>query len=280
MRSALATLAPLTRLRPGWYLLAALLVYALVVTVQWRAAAVELRDVRMTEADTGAADPAGPERATAERVAGERATADPATAERAAAPATPARAAAVDAGLWFPVPGARIPGDDDHLPGATRAYRSGVAEGFTFWPESSGVPIVHGTPVIAAGSGEVIRVDAGYVEPSVAEWEALLARVEAGADDADLDLLRGRQVWLRLDDGRVVRYGHLASVRSGLSVGQRVARGRVIGTVGNSGTPDGVAGRAGNARLHFEVRDDDTYFGAGLPPDEVRLAATSLFTGP
>ena len=254
MRSALAPLAPLTRLRPGWYLLAALVVYALVVTVQWRAAAAELRDVRMTEA---AAEPDAP-----------------------AATPSPARSAAVESGLWFPVPGARIPSDDDHLPGAERAYRAGVAEGFTFRPETSGVPIVHGTPVIAAGSGELIRVDAGYVEPSPAEWEALLARVDGGADDTDLDLLRGRQVWLRLDDGRVLRYGHLASVRSGLSAGQRVPRGRVLGTVGNSGTPDGVAGRDGNARLHFEVRDGDTYFGAGLAPDEVRLAATSLFTGP
>jgi peptidoglycan LD-endopeptidase LytH len=254
MRSALAPLAPLTRLRPGWYLLAALVVYALVVTVQWRAAAAELRDVRMTEAGAASAEPV----------------------ERTAS----TRAPAAETGLWFPVPGARIPSDDDHLPGAARDYRAGVAEGFTFRPESSGVPIVHGTPVIAAGSGEVIRVDTGYVEPSPAEWEALLARVEGGADDADLDLLRGRQVWLRLDDGRVLRYGHLASIRSGLSVGQSVARGRVIGTVGNSGTPDGVAGRPGNARLHFELRDGDSYFGAGLDPDEVRLAATSLFTGP
>jgi peptidoglycan LD-endopeptidase LytH len=254
MRSAPASLAPLARLRPGWYLLAALFVYALVVTVQWRAAAAEIRDVRMAES---AAVTAAPEE-----------------------PVAPVRSDAVESGLWFPVPGARIPTDDDHLPGAARAYRAGVAEGFTFRPESSGVPIVQGTPVIAAGSGEVIRVDAGYVELSTDEWEALLARVEAGADDADLDLLRGRQVWLRVDDGRVLRYGHLASVRSGLAVGQRVARGRVIGTVGNSGTPDGVAGRAGNARLHFEVRDGDAYFGEGLAADEVRLAATSLFTGP
>ena len=254
MRRALAPLAPLTRLRPGWYLLAALVVYALVATVQWRTAAAALRDARMIEA--GAASGEG------------------------AAPAAPARSSAVESGLWFPVPGARIPNDDDHLPGAERAYRAGVAEGFTFWPESSGVPIVHGTPVIAAGSGEVIRADTGYAEPSPAEWEALLTRVDGGADDTDLDLLRGRQVWLRLDDGRVLRYGHRASVRSGLTVGQRVQRGRVIGTIGNSGTPDGVAGRSGNARLHFELRVDGSYFGAGLAPDEVRLAATSLFTGP
>lgn len=248
-------LEPLTRLRPGWYLLAALLVYALVVTVQWRAAAAELRDARISEAS---AEPAVPE-----RVSGSAASAN-----------------ASETGLWFPVPGARVPTDDDHLPGAPRPYRSGVAEGFTFRSESSGVPIVHGTPVIAAGSGELVRVDNGYVEPTAAEWQALLERVADGADEADLDALRGRQVWIRLDDGRVVRYGHLASVRSGLTVGQRVARGRVIGTIGNSGTPDGVAGRTANARLHFEVRIGDDYVGAGLAPDEVRLASSALFTGP
>ena len=255
MGSAQGRPTPLTRVRPGWFVLAGLLVYALVATSLWRAAAAELREIQAREDSVAEA----PQRAAA----------------------GPAAAALGDAGLWFPIPGARVPTDDDHLPGAVRAYRSGVAEGFSFWPGSSGVPIVHGTPVIAAGSGEVIRVDGGYVELSSAEWEVLLASVEAGASESDLDRLRGRQVWLRLDDGRVVRYGHLASVRSGLSVGQRVARGRVIGTVGNSGTPDAVAGRESNARLHFEVRDEDGgYFGQGREPDEVRLAATSLFTGP
>lgn len=258
MGSAQGRPTPPTRVRPGWFVLAGLLVYALVATSQWRAAAHELRETQ-AQLDSVA------------DVATDRAIASPA----------PAAAALGDAGLWFPIPGARVPTDDDHLPGAQRAYRSGVAEGFSFWQDSSGVPIVHGTPVIAAGSGEVIRVDSGYVELSSAEWEVLLASVEGGASESDLDRLRGRQVWLRLDDGRVVRYGHLASVRSGLSVGQRVTRGGVIGTVGNSGTPDAVAGRERNARLHFELRDEDGgYFGQGRDPDEVRLAAISLFTGP
>ena len=255
MGSAQGRSAPLARVRPGWFVLAGLLVYALVATSQWRAVALELRDAQ------GQLD-------------GVAVAAADGLAARAAAPVP-------ETGLWFPIPGARVPTDDDHLPGAQRAYRSGLAEGFSFWQDSSGVPIVHGTPVIAAGGGEVIRIDSGYVELSSAEWEVLLASVEGGASESDLDRLRGRQVWLRLDDGRVVRYGHLASVRSGLSVGQRVSRGRVIGTVGNSGTPDGVAGRVSNARLHFEVRDEDGgYFGQGRDPDEVRLAATSLFTGP
>jgi len=87
-------------------------------------------------------------------------------------------------------------------------------------------------------------------------------------------------VWIRLDDGRVLRYGHLSAARAGLAVGQRVARGRVIGFVGNSGTLDGVTGRTTNARLHFEIRDGDDFVGQDLDPDGVRLLAASLFTGP
>jgi murein DD-endopeptidase MepM/ murein hydrolase activator NlpD len=69
-------------------------------------------------------------------------------------------------------------------------------------------------------------------------------------------------------------------VRPGLVVGQRIERGRVIGTVGNSGTGDGVAGRTSNARLHFEVWEDGRFVGEDAEPDEIRLEAVSIFTGP
>jgi murein DD-endopeptidase MepM/ murein hydrolase activator NlpD len=185
-----------------------------------------------------------------------------------------------DVGLWLPVPGARIPSDDDHLPGAPRAYRAGTSEGFVFWPDSSGAFLGYGTPVIATGAGRIVRVDEPYTELDAEAWEDLLANVADGATEAELDRLRGRQVWIELDDGRVARYGHLAEVRAGLAVGQRIGRGRVIGFVGNSGTLDGVLGRTTNARLHFELREGDAYVGAGLDPDGVRLLASSLFTGP
>jgi peptidoglycan LD-endopeptidase LytH len=248
--------APRRRLKPGWYVLAALAVYAAVATSGWRAATVAAREARLSGVSVSVAATAVPD-----------------------APWGPAPTSG-DRGLWFPIPGARIPNDDNHLPGAERAYRAGVSQGFTFWGASSSVPIVYGTPVVAAAEGVVVRVDEPYLELTRGEWDALLARVAGGAADADLDRLRGRQIWLRLDDGRVVRYGHLASVRPGLTVGSRVTRGRVIGTVGNSGTGDGVAGRTTSARLHFEVWDDDTFLGQGRSPTEVRLAAASLFTGP
>jgi peptidoglycan LD-endopeptidase LytH len=252
--------ASLTGLKPGWYLLIALLAFAVASSVGWRSAVVDLREARLQLAGAG-----------------------PVALVDAAPPAAPAAVAgelANDVGLWFPIPGAGVPSHDDHLPGAPRPYRAGVSEGFVFWPDGAGVPLAYGTPVVASGSGQVIRVDEPYAETDQAAWEALLASVADGADDRELDQLRGRQVWIRLDDGRVLRYGHLSGVRAGLRVGDRVARGRVVAFVGNSGTLDGVVGRTTNARLHFEIRDGDGFVGEGLDAEGVRWLAASLFTGP
>jgi murein DD-endopeptidase MepM/ murein hydrolase activator NlpD len=259
------------RIKPGWYVLAALSIYVVVATTQWMVAAAALREARFDGLAAGNGDT---------EVVALSGGSTPDGAPAAAGLARPNSSATAADGLWFPIPGARLPSDDAHLPGAERAYRRGTSQGFTFWPETSGVPIVVGTPVIAAGDGVVVRADEPFVELTRIEWDDLLGRVADGADERDLDLLRGRQVWIELDDGRLLRYGHLASVRAGLSVGSRVTRGRVIGTVGNSGTGDAVAGRTTNARLHFEVWDAGTFLGDGHAPDEIRLAAASLFTGP
>jgi peptidoglycan LD-endopeptidase LytH len=285
-------------LKPGWYLLLALAVFAVVASLGWRSAAVDLRQARMELAGLSgtllsASAVEGRHSGAAEGELAARAGGD------AGPPAAPPVGAAFgsgssastsgaptpvdlanDTGLWFPVPGARLPSDDAHLPGAPRPYRAGVSEGFVFWPDGAGVPLGFGTPVVAAAPGTVIRADEPYAELDAGAWEALLASVADGADDRELDALRGRQVWIRLDDGRVLRYGHLSGVRPGLSVGQRVGRGRVIGYVGNSGTFDGVVGRTTHARLHFEIREGDTFLGAGMAPDDVRWLAASLFTGP
>jgi peptidoglycan LD-endopeptidase LytH len=261
-------------LKPGWYLILVLLAFAVVASFGWRAAVVELREARMELAGRsptlavagGGAAPSAP------------ALADPQPSPTAGT--APSTDLAGDTGLWFPVPGARVPTDDAHLPGAPRPYRTGVSEGFVFWPEGAGVPLGFGTPVVAAAAGEVVRADEPYAELDAEAWEALLVSVADGADDRELDALRGRQVWIRLDDGRVLRYGHLSGVRPGLTVGQRVGRGRVVGYVGNSGTFDGIVGRTTNARLHFEIRDGDGFVGEGLDADGVRWLAASLFTGP
>ncbi len=173
--------------KPGWYVLLGVTLYALVVTV-----------LLFTRGSSAPIE-ASPEP----------------TPELAAAPSSNPSGAA--AGMWFPVPGARLPVDDENLPGAPRAYRHGVSQGFDFYGGDAGVPISSGTPVVAALAGQVVRADTAYSEIDPRAWELLLADVaEGGADEQQLDRLRGRQVWIRAEDGTVVRYGHLSAVRDGV----------------------------------------------------------------
>lgn len=215
------------------------------------------------------------------RPAPDRGAAAPPGAPVSAPPERGAAGANGPEGLWFPIPGARLPRSDANLPGAPRAYRAGVSQGFDFVDGDLDVPVPYGAAVIAAAAGEVIRADTGYVELTPEAYQRLLDDVADGADEQELDLLRGRQVWIRTADGTVLRYGHLSRVASGVSVGRAVYRGQVVGYVGNSGTDAGVAGRRDGARLRFEVWPaEDEYFGQGLTPEQVRLEAASLFVGP
>lgn len=239
--------------KPGWYLLAAVVLYAITAHLLWRNAAAEARRLR----------------------------ADLTAQAEAFAASTAAKGPQAPAGLWFPIPGASIPSDPNNMPGAPRPYRQGVSQGFDFTDGDAGVPIVYGEPVIASQAGQVVRADTAYVELSGSAWQALLDEVgRSGADATQLDSLRGRQIWIRTADGLVLRYGFLAALADGIAVGSNVYRGQVIGYVGNSGTGEGVAGTTRDPRLHFEVWQGDAYFGEGLTPAEVRQRAASLFVGP
>lgn len=237
--------------RPGWYLLAGVILYAVAITVLFVGRGEQIREMR-AEANE-AVTRAGPEEQPGS--AGEN-------------------------GLWFPIPGASLPDTPAHLPGSVRSYRQGVNQGFDFYDGDSGVPVPYGAAVIASASGTLVRVDNVYSEPSPDAWQALMESVADGATEAELDRLRGRQVWLETDGGLLLRYAHLSGVRSGLTEGQRVQRGEVLGFVGNSGTDEGIAGTELGARLHFEVWEGDTFFGEDLDTEELRIAAVSLFTGP
>jgi peptidoglycan LD-endopeptidase LytH len=236
----------------GWYILAALLLYSLITTIALSRSNRSLNELKVAGGSVASSD---------------------------AAPA----ASTAPEGLWFPIPGAKLPQDDMYLPTAPRDYRRGVNQGFDFYGTSSAVPIAFGTPVVAAADGVVIRADKEYKELDNGQWLELLDKVAAdGATEDDLNRLRGRQIWIRLADNRVLRYAHLSDVRQGLAEGQEVYRGQVIGYVGNSGTDDGIKGTTRGARLHFEVwLSDNTFFGQNAETlEKVRADSASLFVGP
>jgi murein DD-endopeptidase MepM/ murein hydrolase activator NlpD len=235
------------RVRPGWFLMAMLLMYAILTSISAQRTSSDLRALKATQVKE-TAEPLGP-------VAPE--------------------------GLWFPIPGAHVPDSDAFLPGSHRRYRRGVSQGFDFYSGDSGVPIAFGTPVVAAASGELVRVDENFVELEPEIWRDLIDRVsQEGASDLQLNQLRGRQIWIRTADGMLLRYAHLNSVREGIEEGQLVYRGKVIGFAGNSGTDDGVQGTRDGVRLHFEIWFEEDFFGNGLQPNKLRAAAAQLFVGP
>jgi peptidoglycan LD-endopeptidase LytH len=234
---------PWARIRPGWYVMAALAVWSLIASANWLSLSGQL-----TEA-------------------------------QARLEVYDRQAALENAKLSFPIAGAGLPRDDDHLPNAPRTYRKGVSQGFVFTGSDSGVSVAFGTPVVAAADGDVTKLDASYKEPTVPEFLKLLTEVKNGASTNDLERLRGRQVWLKHKNGTVTRYGHLSKIAPSLSYANPVKRGDVIGYVGNSGTLEGARGTKNNARLLFEVwfGGDVKFLGQELKPGEVRAQATKLF---
>ena len=236
----------LRAIKPGWYVLLALLAYGLFMTFVWQ------RNNRALEAfRTAFSEPIQ----VAQRID--------------------------EKGLWFPIAGAQLPLSEKYLPGAPRAYRKDLSQGFTFSADSAGIPISYGTAVIASADAQVVRVDDVYRELTEESWRSLVRLVSLrDATEEEKDALRGRQIWLRTDDGLLLRYGHLSSIKPSLRSGDRVYRGQVIGFVGNSGTEDGVAGSTRGARLHFEVWDGNLYLGQALSKEEVLREAATLFIGP
>jgi murein DD-endopeptidase MepM/ murein hydrolase activator NlpD len=168
-------------------------------------------------------------------------------------------------GLALPIGGSALPTDPDLLPNAPRDYRAGWHEGIDF-------PADPGTPVQAVAAGTVIRSDTDFVDWDTASLDAALEEAaQLGyTPAATLDRLRGRQVWIDHGAGVVSRYCHLASVAD-LAVGERVAAGTVVGTVGSSGYPEG------GPHLHLEIRVGTSYLGDGLAGDALVAAIDRAF---
>ncbi len=182
-------------------------------------------------------------------------------------------------GFRMPIVGCNLPDLRNLLPGAPRAYRNGVHQGFDFMPGHVGVPTGYSAPAVAAKDGVIMRADIDYTEMSPAEYQTAIATAQgSGSTPTDvLDQLRGRQVWIDHGAGVISRYAHLSGIAAGIVVGHRVAAGDIIGFVGNSGTDAATQGGRNGAHLHYELRIDDRYLGEGMAADDLRAMATRIF---
>lgn len=187
--------------------------------------------------------------------------------------------------LTPPIKGSRVSVQDSHMPGSVRSYRKGYHEGLDFYPGTSGKEIAFDYPVVAVGRGRIVRIwseeSGAYKEPTTATRERLLAKanwkISGGLDPADLDTLRGRQVWIDLGNGVIARYCHLNRINPSLKLGQTVNPGEYLAHIGNSGTSNGARGTREDAHLHFELRIGDSFLGEGLDQDEARRAFQVVF---
>lgn len=167
--------------------------------------------------------------------------------------------------LRVPIGGSNITFRDFQMPGAPRHYRLGIHYGSDFYWQP-------GTQVLAAGDGVVVRADVDYAPPTAVDLGRWWSETQARGFTSDdiLNSYLGRQIIIEHANGLTSRYAHLSEIAPEVEVGTAVARGQVIGAVGNSGSPASLDGPTSDAHLHFELWSGDHYVGQFLRPIEAR----------
>jgi murein DD-endopeptidase MepM/ murein hydrolase activator NlpD len=181
--------------------------------------------------------------------------------------------------IWaFPIANGALPMERELLPNATREYRSGVHEGVDIYSKAGVDTPMCREPVLNARRGWIVRADRAWQPMQMSQYEAIIAGLKKGLNEELLDRLRGRQVWVRTEDGTVLRYCHLSEVAPDIQVGIKVEAGTRLGSVGNSGTADDARGTGRNCHLHFEIWPaPDGYLGKGSSPRGARALYAKLF---
>jgi len=178
----------------------------------------------------------------------------------------------------FPIAGGHLPDERELMPGAPRDYRGGVHEGVDLYTRLGNSPVPCNEPVLNAAEGWVVRADTKWTTMTEGEYNSITKRLKEEYNKDLLDRLRGRQVWVRMADGTILRYCHLFSIANGITPGIRVNPGVVLGAVGNSGTADGAKVTAKNCHLHLEIwTPDGKFLGEGLSYQETRAAWNAAF---
>ena len=182
-------------------------------------------------------------------------------------------------GFIVPVEDGCLPASDRLMPNAPREYRNGFHEGIDWYDGLACARVFEGTPVMAMHRGLVIRADLDYVEITIEQISEFSRRTadQGYTDEPTLDIYRGRQIWIDHGNGVVTRYAHLGEIAEGIEEGVEVEQGQVIGGVGESGTPEAITAPGTEMHLHAEVRIEDSFLGAGLPPGEVRALYRKLY---
>ncbi len=183
-------------------------------------------------------------------------------------------------GLILPVAGQSLPGHPGVYPGARRLYRYGVHNGLDMFNQPGArTHIMTGTPVRAACSGQITRIDLNYKDMNYATYSKVIRECfEAHrTSPKNADLLRGCQVWIDSGNGLITKYAHLLAANGDLRVGNTVKQGETIGYIGVSGTGENLPGRARYPHLHFEIWLDGKYLGYGLTPAETISLFEDIF---
>jgi hypothetical protein len=109
--------------------------------------------------------------------------------------------------------------------------------------------LIFGAPILAVGSGEIVDVRDGVPENDLTQ----------PLPTPDIQSAPGNYVVERLGAGRFALYAHMQTGSVAVKVGDRVARGQVLGQVGNTGNST-------MPHLHFHVMDGPSPLGSdGLP---------------